>query len=156
MTSTKRETSRKWVPTERMDNAHSTTFGKRLRFNSRELGYVGTRGRIHSAIMSGEEFHAGHMGGVRYPGTHNPYPMTGALADKYLDSVMSADYVVYSYTTPIAWHINGGSESGDWWVVPDVKYSTTTTKHQGIVNVALSLARILPYDEDGSEAKGEE
>ena len=35
------------------------------------------------------------------------------------------DYVVYSYATPIAWHGARG------WTVPPVKYSLTTTRHQG-------------------------
>lgn len=36
------------------------------------------------------------------------------------------DYVVYSYATPIAWH---HPENG--WTVPAVKYSMTTSHHQG-------------------------
>lgn len=40
-------------------------------------------------------------------------------------------YVVYSYDTPIAW----GPLDGDLYV-PDVKYSMTTSKHQGIVRRA--------------------
>lgn len=34
-------------------------------------------------------------------------------------------YVVWSYETPIAWYTEAG------WVVPPVKYSVTTSKHQG-------------------------
>lgn len=41
-------------------------------------------------------------------------------------------YVVWSYDTPIAWVDSGGS-----WVIPDVKYSTTTSKHQNLVRMAL-------------------
>ena len=36
-------------------------------------------------------------------------------------------YVVWSYRTPIAWYTNGK------WVKPNVRYSTTTSKHQGKV-----------------------
>jgi len=43
------------------------------------------------------------------------------------------DYIVYSYATPIAWHT---SDRG--WVVPDVKYSVSTTRHQSIVRKAVS------------------
>lgn len=35
-------------------------------------------------------------------------------------------YVVYSYWTPIAWH------DGERWTRPDVKYSQTTSRHQGL------------------------
>lgn len=40
-------------------------------------------------------------------------------------------YVVMSYSTPIAWWGLLG------WVVPDVRYSVTTSKHQGVVRRAL-------------------
>lgn len=33
-------------------------------------------------------------------------------------------FVVYSYETPIGWCV------GNQWVIPPVKYSVTTTKHQ--------------------------
>jgi hypothetical protein len=46
-------------------------------------------------------------------------------------------YVVYSYGTPIAWHIYATDE----WVVPAEKYSTTTSKHQGLVRRALQVTR---------------
>lgn len=47
------------------------------------------------------------------------------------------DYVVYSYRTPIAWHItlrNGATE----WIFPDVTYSSTTTRHQTKIRTALN------------------
>jgi hypothetical protein len=43
-----------------------------------------------------------------------------------------ADYVVYSYSTPIAWHI-----PGEGWHVPEVSYSSTTNKHQSITRSAV-------------------
>ncbi|TWE27539.1 hypothetical protein FHX69_0175 [Prauserella muralis] len=42
------------------------------------------------------------------------------------------DYVVYSYATPIAWHI-----PGQGWTVPTETYSVTTTRHQRAVNLAI-------------------
>lgn len=41
-------------------------------------------------------------------------------------------YAVYSYGTPIAWYSHGT------WVVPTVKYSATTSRHQGIVKRAVA------------------
>lgn len=38
------------------------------------------------------------------------------------------DYVVYSYSTPIAWHYMTGSNEG--WHVVAQKFSQTTGKHQ--------------------------
>lgn len=43
------------------------------------------------------------------------------------------DYVVWSYQTPIAWHLG----ADDTWVVPNVKYSPTTTTHQTTLERAL-------------------
>lgn len=54
------------------------------------------------------------------------------------------DYVIYSYETPIAWRVsdtwygNHGQTHSHRWVMPNVKYSLTTSKHQGKVRTALS------------------
>lgn len=45
----------------------------------------------------------------------------------------TVDYIVYSYDTPIAWH-----DTVWGWVFPGIKYSLTTTRHQGAVEAALS------------------
>lgn len=45
------------------------------------------------------------------------------------------DFVVYSYDTPIAYRVTVDGDS--YWVVPDVRYSVTTSKHQGTVRWAL-------------------
>jgi hypothetical protein len=57
----------------------------------------------------------------------------GQLPYEYRDSVKGADYVVYSYSTPIAWHMPNGE-----WVMPDTRYSVTTSKHQGKIRTAIS------------------
>ena len=57
---------------------------------------------------------------------------SGRLSPIYRESVKLADYVVYSYDTPIAWHRADG-----FWHMPDVKYSVTTSKHQGRILTAL-------------------
>lgn len=56
----------------------------------------------------------------------------GRLPAEFLDSVTQADYVVYSYDTPIAWHI---PDAG--WRMPPVNYSQSTSKQQGRINTAL-------------------
>lgn len=45
------------------------------------------------------------------------------------------DYVVYSYNTPIAWHVTtmGVSE----WIFPEVTYSPSTSSHQSKIRRAL-------------------
>lgn len=61
------------------------------------------------------------------------------------DSVVS--YVIYSYGTPIAYRRvaewGPGGQPVYEWVAPEVRYSVTTTKHQGKVCTALS--RIETY-----------
>lgn len=43
-------------------------------------------------------------------------------------------YVVFSYSTPIAWF----DRDANAWIVPDHTYSVTTTRHQSAVAYALS------------------
>lgn len=43
-------------------------------------------------------------------------------------------YAVYSYATPIAWHSNGQ------WTIPPVKYSVTTSRHQGRLYIVTRSA----------------
>ena len=90
-------------------------------------------------ISALEPFHTGNpLGGLT--GTDRPSRATGQLprawADAYQQSY-DADalvYVVYSYQTPIAWVTRAGVA-----VIPDVKYSVTTSSHQGIARVALDV-----------------
>jgi hypothetical protein len=42
------------------------------------------------------------------------------------------DYVVWSYQTPIAYRCTVAG-----WIVPNVRYSRTTTQHQSIIRSAL-------------------
>lgn len=90
---------------------------------------IQTRNRniIESKLISQEPFKIASMKGGEDTGM-------GILPDE-LRARFEADspfYVVYSYRTPIAWVSKDGE-----WVVPDVKYSATTTNHQNIVRVAV-------------------
>ena len=42
------------------------------------------------------------------------------------------NYVVWSYRTPIAWSRTDGT-----WIIPDEKYSMTTSRHQSLIRTAL-------------------
>jgi hypothetical protein len=53
-------------------------------------------------------------------------PSKGRLPEEYWESVNGADYIVYSYATPIAWWAEGKG-----WERPEVYYSNTTSHHQG-------------------------
>lgn len=83
-------------------------------------------------IKSREAFKThGAMKAVEIPPGYG-YPTLGKLPAEYKHSAERAAYIVYSYQTPIAWW----SES-DGWTVPLVKYSVTTSVHQGKVRTAL-------------------
>lgn len=58
---------------------------------------------------------------------HGPGHMPNPWRTQYDEAWKAGklDYVVYSYATPIAWHTEDG------WVIPDIKYSATTSHHQG-------------------------
>ena len=46
------------------------------------------------------------------------------------------DYVIYSYTTPIAWLRGDGS-----WFMPEADYSVTTKRHKATIRAAIAEAR---------------
>jgi len=84
-------------------------------------------------IASRVQFKANSMAGVIWA-SDNMQSMGFGRLDYDLVAQMGheqPDYVVYSYGTPIAWHHVGG------WSVPSVRYSVTTSKHQGIVRRAV-------------------
>lgn len=86
--------------------------------------------RTAEAIRDREDFRtSGALMGESHDGY---YPYHGhlnlteseALRKDSMDRVI--DYIVWSYSTPIAWHRTDGT-----WHVVDQKFSLTTTKHQG-------------------------
>lgn len=94
-------------------------------------------------------FEASALRGYPNPGIpamlmYSPHPVYGQLPRdhkdyaKWTEDLTHADYVIFSYYTPIAWRNEGT------WTAPDVKYSRTTTGHQSIVKGALSLLENLP------------
>lgn len=70
--------------------------------------------------------------GIRLPrGSQLPAEWVAQLNyDTHTDGV---DYVVWSYDTPIAWHVPARSGRAGHWVKPSVRYSATTNNHQGIL-----------------------
>ena len=71
--------------------------------------------------------------GSNLRGSWDLWPSRGVLPSHYVDILREdADnsdgdglYVIYSYSTPIAWWTESRG-----WTVPPVKYSRTTTRHQ--------------------------
>lgn len=67
-------------------------------------------------------------------GEPGPADELGWLPRRYWDMARAATYVVYSFGTPIAWRRHDGV-----WDVPEVKYSSRTTKHQGFARSWLGV-----------------
>jgi hypothetical protein len=93
-------------------------------------GWSETSDRIYNAILRGKEFRSGNMTGSRVVDME-PGRLEGGALDMWRDQLPHV-YVVRSYATPIAWFRNDGT-----WVIPDVKYTQTTTVHQRYPMVAL-------------------
>lgn len=74
-----------------------------------------------------------HMGSMWATSNIKAYSRYGKLSGAYYESVTHADYIVWSYETPIAWLTYG------IWYMPEKRYSPTTTQHQGKIRTALSV-----------------
>lgn len=66
---------------------------------------------------------------------NGPIWLAGVLPSSYVDELkeLAPVYVVYSYETPIAW----ATKNDELLIVPDVRYSLTTSQHQyGCLTIA--------------------
>lgn len=94
------------------------------------------RHKIIKAIRSNEEFSIATMRGKAGYGVGGG---TMPRREVYYEAVDAAKalgkavYTVLSYATPIGWHVEG-----EGWTIPDVKYSVTTSAHQGIMREAAN------------------
>jgi len=87
------------------------------------------RDAIHY-IATRQEFKASALSGSRY--SLGGWQLMGKELGMFEADVNGADYIVYSYSTPIAWHtLNFG-----WYVVAQ-KFSVTTSKHTNQVRRAI-------------------
>ena len=95
------------------------------------MRYVSNTTSATEFIKARETFNGSNMSGRKSP-TGDVGRLPGAWRDVYYHTVNDIDYIVYSYSTPIAWHTNDGL-----WFVPGITYSATTSRHQ---SYALSAA----------------
>jgi hypothetical protein len=73
------------------------------------------------------------------PVANRPLGWSGRLPRDWQNVLdTGADYVVYSYSTPIAWH----RPADDLWIIPDEKYSVTTSRHQSLISTAISQIQV--------------
>lgn len=83
------------------------------------------------AIRDREDFRTSGslMGESTSVGRYDSGRLSGDDLDRFYADCRDIDYVVVSYSTPIAWHVTNTSGQGRWHVVSQ-KFSSTTTKHQ--------------------------
>lgn len=72
--------------------------------------------------------------------THGTGILPRKLAAIFYARRDSITQVIYSYGTPIAW-LDAGA-----WIVPDVTYSVTTSKHQSYLYRLPSRLHSIPWD----------
>ena len=77
--------------------------------------------------------HTGNFSGRDHSGIH----VSGRLPSSEKESFYAAvddpqGYVVYSYSTPIAWYTQA-----DGWIISGTRYSVSTSRHQSVVRNAL-------------------
>lgn len=90
--------------------------------------------RQRAGVLSAQgEAWQNHGGSLR--GEPGRAAYTGYLPAEYRDAARAATYVVWSYGTPIAWRDAAGQ-----WTCPEVRYSATTSKHQGVVRAWVVTA----------------
>lgn len=86
--------------------------------------------RTAQAIRDREDFKT--SGALRGESHDGYYAYSGYLKETESNALREdchnkvVDYIVWSYSTPIAWHKTDGT-----WHVVDQKFSLTTSKHQG-------------------------
>lgn len=98
------------------------------------MGYTSRHDAI-GKVAARAEFRGNSIWATRSPnGSGQIY---GRAAELYLADATAGElaYVVYSYATPIAWYTKRGA-----WVVPEEKYSSTTSRHQSVVRQGVARA----------------
>lgn len=85
-----------------------------------------TRSQVPVAWRMREEFSANGTLIGRKGADYSTGRMPAEWAERYAADRERIVFTVLSYATPIAWVLNDGTE-----VRPPVKYSVTTSKHQG-------------------------
>jgi hypothetical protein len=95
------------------------------------MGYT-SRDAARAEIAGLREFKGNSLWGTR--STSHSGQIYGRAAELWRADITAGEvsYVVVSYATPIAWYTKRGA-----WVVPDEKYSHTTSRHQSVVRQAV-------------------
>lgn len=101
-----------------------------------------TNREIPSFVGNALAFTANNVTGEAKHGYSNYYgsalPQDWVLRLRFDHFGVGINYVVYSYATPIAWR-----RADAVWVVPNVKYSPVTSRHQSLVRRGIAGSTII-------------
>ena len=99
------------------------------------MGYT-SRDAARAEIAARREFRGNSLWGTH--GTSHSGIIYGRAAELWTADTTAGQvsYVVMSYSTPIAWYTKRGE-----WVIPQEKYSHTTSRHQSVVRQAVGMPR---------------
>jgi hypothetical protein len=100
-----------------------------------------------AAIRNLEEFKT--RGGLLGTGAnwHGSGKLSGPDLKQWERDVNDIDYVVYSYSTPIAWHVAELPPGTGRWYGVSQRFSQTTSTHQSVVAYALTETPKRPQPE---------
>lgn len=92
-----------------------------------------TPDKIRAAVRELKSFHIGNVSGTTQLEGCGRLPQEHADALREADRCGKIQYILYSYSTPMAWLLDG-----EGWVKPQVKYSPTTSGHQSVFASAIA------------------
>lgn len=94
------------------------------------MRYISNHSSAERFIAAREPFNGNSMSGSTTPGY-----VVGRLSRDwqtvYYATANQIDYVVFSFSTPIAWHLKNGL-----WIIPSTTYSGYTSRHQHYARMA--------------------
>lgn len=96
-----------------------------------------TRDIIDNSVEKRTEFHRGNVSGKWFRGGQTPLKgrMSFETYNKFISDIGDEEvYCLFSYHTVMAWYVNGK------WYMPDEKYSSSTTTHQGAFRYAIHMS----------------
>jgi len=109
------------------------TSSRKTRYGRFEMALHGqTPGKIREAVKKLRPFRIGNVSGQTYLSGTGQLPEEYAAMLRVNDRSGMVKYVLYSYSTPVAWLLEGGE-----WVQPQVRYSASTLGHQSVFASAI-------------------
>lgn len=109
-----------------------------MKINQRKAVFaIGERVTFSAGALNGER---SYWNGERHIVSHHEGMMSGDTYEQWLADCATGNvaYVVRSYYTPIAWYTKDRG-----WIVPQDRYSVTTSRHQGIVRRAVAEDQVF-------------